>query len=169
MRCHAWLKNAVWAESPKELGSEGWLWYVENALYGMRESSKGLQDDFKNTFDQWGWCMLKTVLCLAYHPTLDCLCIFHGDDLYTVDGPLALRKFHAHPFSTKCYPFLGSPFPLTSSLSLFFSVLLRLSPALSLSRRPPGVCIPHSRRSSLREPRPLLPVAELLKKRLHRH
>ena len=38
---HAWLERGVWVTPPKDLRlSDDWLWYVVNALYGMRESSK---------------------------------------------------------------------------------------------------------------------------------
>ena len=39
----AWLKSAVWAEPPKELGMEGWLWYVEKVPSGMREPLNAFQ------------------------------------------------------------------------------------------------------------------------------
>ena len=43
--------------------------------------------------------MLKTVPCLAYHPTLDCLCVCNGDEFYTDGEPEVLdqvdqRLFH---------------------------------------------------------------------------
>ena len=89
---HAALEQPVWAEPPKELGLEDWLWYVEKALYGMRESSKAFQTEVNKMFVEAGWSMLKTVPCLAYQPDWDCLSGFHGDDFYTEGEAIDLDK-----------------------------------------------------------------------------
>ena len=92
---HVWLKDPVWAEQPKELGTDDWLWNVGKAPCGTCESSKAFHDEVKNVDGTWNWRMLKAVSCLAYHPPLDCLCGFHGDDFYTEGEPEALDHVDA--------------------------------------------------------------------------
>ena len=65
----------------------------ETARYGMLESSMAFQDEVNNMFFcAWSWHVLKTVPCLAYHPTLDCLCVFNGDEFYTDGEPEVLDQ-----------------------------------------------------------------------------
>ncbi|CAK0826802.1 unnamed protein product [Prorocentrum cordatum] len=107
---HAQLKEAVWAEPPKELNCPDWLWLVTKALYGMRESSADFQELVRDTYREHGWNIMSTAPCLAYHSEWDCLSGFHGDDFYTEGEPQQLDKADAMitgNFNAKILPRVG--------------------------------------------------------------
>ena len=68
------------------------MWFVEMALYGMRESSADFQADVKAFWKENGWHIIAAVPGLAFHPELDCLQGCHGDDFYTEGEPKDLNQ-----------------------------------------------------------------------------
>ncbi|CAK0901850.1 unnamed protein product [Prorocentrum cordatum] len=126
---HAQLKEAIWAEPPKELNCPDWLWLVSKALYGMRESSADFQKLVRDACREHGWNILSTVPCLAYHSECDCLSGFHGDDFYTGGEPQQLDKVDAMitgSFKAKILPRVG---PAAEDKGLVLRRLLLWSPS----------------------------------------
>ena len=66
--------------------SDDWLWYVVEALYGIRESSKAVQEVAREMYTTYEWTLLRTVPCLAYCGRLDSLAGWHGDDFFYTEG-----------------------------------------------------------------------------------
>ena len=90
---HAWLEGGVWVKPPQDLRlNDDWLWYVVKAFYGMRESSKAIQEVVREMYTTYGWTLLQTVTCLVFCGRLDSLAGWHGDDFHTEDEPSAVDE-----------------------------------------------------------------------------
>ena len=108
---HAWLERGVWVKLPKDLRlCDDWLWYVVNALYGMRESSKAFQEVVREMYTTYGETLLQTVPCFAHFGRLESSAGWHGDDFYTEGIPGALDEVDEMilpSFTAKELPRLG--------------------------------------------------------------
>ena len=125
----AWLERGVWVKPPKDLRlSDDCLWYVVKALYGMRESSKALQEVVREMYTTYEWTLLQTVPCLAKSGRLDSSAGWQGDDFHTEGEPSALDEVDEMilaSFKAKVLPRLG---PGASTEGTILRRILRWSP-----------------------------------------